>query len=184
MPAKLTPAETAAIRESQEPTRVLAARHGVSKNRVKEIRAESRAGASEDRGGRPPGYPKTGGRLPGTPNKRTVYARQIIEEHGADPVEMLAKTMNDEKVPLDLRTDCAKALLPYVYPKLSAVEVTGRDGDAVQVEHDSALLRMMREDDALVERVEALIIEQTAPARLERAMQPTYSPELPSVSET
>jgi hypothetical protein len=103
-----------------------------------------------------------------------------MEEHGADPVEMLAKTMNDEKVPLDLRTDCAKALLPYVYPKLSAVEVTGRDGDAVQVEHDSALLRMMRADDALVERMEAIIIEQTAPARQERALEPSYLPELPS----
>ncbi len=181
MPAKLTPADTAAIRESQEPTRVLAARHGVSKNRVKEIRAEARDGAGEDRGGRPPGYPKTGGRLPGTPNKRTVYARQILDEHGADPVEMLAKTMRDEKnVPLDIRIDCAKALLPYVYPRLAAVEVTGRDGDPVQVEHDSALLRLMREDDALVERMEAIIIEQTAPARLERALEPSYLPELPS----
>jgi hypothetical protein len=94
---------------------------------------------------------------------------------------MLAKTMRDEKnVPLDIRIDCAKALLPYVYPRLAAVEVTGRDGDPVQVEHDSALLRMMREDDALVERVEAIIIEQTAPARFERALEPSYLPELPS----
>jgi hypothetical protein len=180
MPAKLTPADTAAIRESQEPTRVLAARHGVSKNRVKEIRAEAREGGGEDRGGRPPGYPKTGGRLPGTPNKRTVYARQIIEEHGADPVEMLAKTMNDEKVPLDLRTDCAKALLPYVYPKLSAVEVTGRDGGPVEVEQDKMLVQRMMGDDVMVARLEALIIEQTAPARLERALEPSYRPELPS----
>ncbi len=132
MPAKLTPADTAAIRESQEPTRVLAARHGVSKNASRRSARRLATAPARTAAGRPPGYPKTGGRLPGTPNKRTVYARQIIEEHGADPVEMLAKTMNDEKVPLDLRTDCAKALLPYVYPKLSAVEVTGRDGDAVR----------------------------------------------------
>jgi len=177
MPAKLTSAETAAIRASQEPTRVLAARHGVSISRIKELRA----GASQDRGGRPVGYPRTGGRLPGTPNKRTVHARQILEEHGADPVVMLAKTMSDEKVPLDLRTDCAKALLPYVYPKLSAVEVTGRDGEAVKVEHENDICLRLMSDDIIVERLEAIIIEQGEQARLERGVsEPDYRPELPS----
>ena len=36
------------------------------------------------------------------------------------------------------------------------------------------------QDDALVERMEAIIIEQTAPARQERALEPSYLPELPS----
>jgi hypothetical protein len=177
MPAKLTAVETAAIRASQEPTRVLAARHGVSISRIKELRA----GASQDRGGRPVGYPRTGGRVPGTPNKRTVHARQILEEHGADPVEMLAKTMSDEMVPLDLRTDCAKALLPYVYPKLSAVEVSGPNGDAVRVDHQNDLCIRLMSDDIIVERLEAIIIEQNAEARLERDLdEPDYRPELPS----
>jgi hypothetical protein len=149
---------TAVIRASDEPTRVLAARHGVSITRIKELRH----GQSADRGGRPPGYPRTGGRQPGTLNKKTVYARQILEEHGADPVEALAKAMIDVKVPLDLRLDCAKALLPYVYPRLAAVEVTGRDGGPVETDHTGEIIHRMMQDDVLVARMESIVIEQQA----------------------
>ncbi|MBZ5726368.1 MAG: hypothetical protein LAP87_15380 [Acidobacteriia bacterium] len=175
MPAKLTPADREAIAQSKERTHVLAARHDVSVSRIKEIRAAAGWSRKDDKGGALPGTPKhpNSGRLPGTPNKRTVYARQILEDHGVDPVAMLAKTMADEdNVPLDVRVDCAKALLPYVYPKLSAVEVTGRDGGPVEVERDKMLVQRMMGDDVVVARLEALIIEQTEPARAERALEP------------
>jgi len=180
MPAKLTPIETEAIRASKDRTHVLAARHGVSVSRIKEIRAEVGRSRADDSGGRPVGQPKTGGRLAGTPNKRTVYARQILDQYGSDPVEMLAKTMADEgNVPLDIRIDCAKALLPYVYPKLSSVEVSGPNGDAVRVEHDQTLCELMMKDDLIVARMETLVIEMTEPARREReSFGPAYKPEL------
>ena len=157
---KLSPDDVAAIRSSREPTRVLAARHKVSISRVKAIRH----GQSVDLGGRPPGYPKSGGRVPGTPNKKTVHARQILEEYGADPVEALAKAMKDEKnVPLELRIDCAKALLPYVYPRLAAVEVTGRDGGPIETQNNIVLQSLMS-DDVVVQKIEDAWIEWQADA--------------------
>ena len=59
-----------------------------------------------------------------------------------------------------------------MYPKLSAVEVTGRDGGPVEVERDKMLVQRMMGDDVVVARLEALIIEQTEPARAERALEP------------
>jgi hypothetical protein len=181
---KLTAQEREAIAKSDERTHVLAARHGVSVSTVKEIRAAAGWSRKDDKGGSLPGSPKPfgSGRLKGQPNKRTVYARQILEEHGADPVEMLAKAMIDEDgVPLDVRIDCAKALLPYVYPKLSAVELSGPDGDPIKVAHEDELLKRMMRDDVVVGRIEQLIIEQTEPERRERAdIGPSYGVELPS----
>lgn len=180
---KLTPAEREAIAKSDERTHVLAARHGVSVSRIKEIRAAAGWSRKDDKGGSLPGSPKPfgSGRVKGQPNKRTIHAREVLEEHGADPVAMLAKTMTDEDgVPLDLRVDCAKALLPYVYPKLSAVELSGPDGDPVRVEHEDQFLKRLMADDVVVARLEELIIEQTEPTRRERAdICPSYSPELP-----
>ena len=181
MPAKLSPEQREEIAQSRDRTHVLAERYGVSVSRVKEIRAAAGWSRRDDRGGNLPGTPKNplSGRRPGTPNKRTVHAREVLEEHGADPVEMLAKTMKDEQVPRDLRVDCAKALLPYVYPRLSAVEVTGRDGDAVKVEHDHDLCVRLMADDVVVERLEAIVIERAERERAERGVETVYQPELP-----
>lgn len=124
-------------------------------------------------GGAPPGRPapEGAGRPRGSPNKRTVYARLVLEDLGSDPVEMLARTMADEaNVPLDVRVECAKALLPYVYPKLSAVEVSGPDGDPVKVEHEHALVMRMMQDPVLVRGLEDLFIEQAEDERRERAL--------------
>jgi hypothetical protein len=133
-------------------------------------------------GGAPPGKPapEGAGRPRGTPNKRTLYARVVLEDLGSDPVAMLAKTMKDEaNVPLDVRVECAKALLPYVYPKLSAVEVSGPGGDSVKVEHDHTLVMRMMQNPALVRGMEDLVIEQAEEERRERGLLPAYHPELP-----
>jgi hypothetical protein len=110
---------------------------------------------------RPKGLPKTGGRQPGSVNKKTAYARQILEEHGVDPVEQLAKAMKDENVPLEVRVDCAKALLPYVYPRLAAVEVTGRDGRPVETRNNFIITSLMS-DDVVAGRLEEAWIEWQA----------------------
>jgi hypothetical protein len=180
---KLTPAERESISTSKDRTNVLAKRHGVSLSYIKEIRREGGRTRADDRGGVLPGTPKNpnSGRKPGTPMKRTVLAREILAKHGCDPIEMLARTMADEKnVPLDLRMDCAKSLLPYVYPKLSAVEVSGPDGDSVRVEHEHTLMMRMMGDPLLVRRMEDLVIQQAEQERHERGLLPVYHPELPS----
>lgn len=182
MPAKLSPEQREEISRSRERTHVLAERYGVSVSRVKEIRAAAGWSRDDDRGGNLPGTPKhpNTGRRPGAPLKRTVEARETIAKHGASPVEALARTMNDESVPLELRMTCAKALLPYAYPRLASVEVTGRDGDAIKVEHDHDLCLRLMADDVLVERLEAIVIERAEQERDESGVEAVYQPELPS----
>jgi hypothetical protein len=133
-------------------------------------------------GGLPPGKPapRGSGRPLGSPNKRTVHARVVLEDLGADPAAFLARTMKDEDSPLDVRIDCAKALMPYVFPKLSAVEVSGPDGEPVRVEHEHSLVMRMMKDPLLVRSMEDLLIEQAEDERRERAdIGPSYA-ELPS----
>ena len=137
-------------------------------------------------GGSPPGKPAPNGagRPLGTPNKRTVHARVVLDDLGANPAAFLAQTMTDETNPLDIRIDCAKSLMPYVFPKLSAVEVSGPDGDSVRVEHEHTLMMRMMGDPLLVHRMEDLVIEQAEAERRERGMMlPVYHPELPNAEE-
>ena len=91
-------------------------------------------------GGRPPGYAKTGGRQPGTPNKTRLYAKQIIEANSdLDPLVVMCHIMNNNEKALgytgpqikvlkdggvvelpwftpELRYDAAKNLARKIYP--------------------------------------------------------------------
>jgi hypothetical protein len=88
--------------------------------------------------------------------------------------------MKDERNPLEVRIECAKSLMPYVFPKLSAVELSGPDGDSVRVEHEHTLMMRMMADPLLVHRMEDLVILQAEEERRERGMMlPVYQPELP-----
>lgn len=134
-------------------------------------------------GGAPAGKPapEGAGRPRGTPNKRTLHARFVLEELGADPAGFLALAMKDEANPLDVRIDCAKALMPYVFPKLSAVQVSGVGEDgAIRVEHEHALVMRMMRNPELVRNLEDLVIEQAEDERRERGLLPAYMPELPA----
>jgi hypothetical protein len=55
-----------------------------------------------------------------------MAVRRCLDTYG-DPMEMLAKRAHDGD------RDAAKALLPYYYPQLKAVELTGADGAAVSI---------------------------------------------------
>lgn len=123
--------------------------------------------------------PAGSGRPVGSLNKRTMNARFVLEDLGVDPAAFLAHAMNDETNPLDVRIECAKSLMPYVFPKLSAVEVSGPDGDAVKVEHEHSLMLRMMGDPLLVHRMEDLVILQAEEERRERGLLPVYRPELP-----
>ena len=89
------------------------------------------------------GY-KTGGRTAGTPNKRTGDVMWRLEALGCDPLQGLAKIAADPNTDTTLRARVLADLLPYLYPKRKALELTGPDGGAVEVD-----LRQVRERLAL-----------------------------------
>jgi hypothetical protein len=93
-----------------------------------------------------PGHKRIGGRKKGTPNKKTYNARALVErleidKKAIDPLEGLLEVASGlhkgTKDDMVLRCDCMKALLPYLYPKLSAVQsysvVEHRDGEGVDL---------------------------------------------------
>jgi hypothetical protein len=74
------------------------------------------------------------GRLPGAERaapayRRELAARRVIAKHG-DPLDFLARLMADESAERRERLDAAKALAPYLYPALKAVELSSPDGTA------------------------------------------------------
>lgn len=79
---------------------------------------------------RPKGTPKTGGRKKGSVNTKTKQIAKIISESGVTPLEYMLNVMNNELTdPPALRFEAAKAAAPYCHARLSAVEVTGKDGE-------------------------------------------------------
>ena len=93
--------------------------------------------------GRPKGYPKTGGRQRGTPNRCNAQTRERINEL-ADPIAfmtdvMLGKRMSAAGEPgdakktwcyptVDQRVKAGETLLRKVLPDLKATELSGPDG--------------------------------------------------------
>lgn len=71
-------------------------------------------------GGKRPGA----GRPPGARNKKGVALEQAIARSGMDALEYMATVMEDTSQPAQLRLDAAKAIAPYVHPRLSATEIT------------------------------------------------------------
>lgn len=83
---------------------------------------------------RPQGLPKTGGRKPGTPNKKTAELQQQVEASGMTPLAYLLQVMRDAGQEQDARLEAAKAAAPYVHARLSSVEM-----NANVTNHEAAL---------------------------------------------
>jgi hypothetical protein len=97
-----------------------------------------------------PGHPRVGGRR----KRSAAHARALAEELGVDPIHFLLMIVNSSAIevpetddngkpiigedgqpkvryiaiPLDMRVDAAKAVAPYIHPRLQATQVTGQDG--------------------------------------------------------
>jgi hypothetical protein len=80
--------------------------------------------ALEGKGGRPPGYPKTGGRQKGSPNKATLDVAEKLDALGCDPIEGLAKIAMDGKNTTEIRARCFIELAQYLHPKRKPVDVS------------------------------------------------------------
>ena len=65
---------------------------------------------------------KTGGRKPGTPNKKTQELQMRLLHVGCDPIEGMAMLAMDTKNSPELRGRMYAELAQYVAPKRKAVE--------------------------------------------------------------
>jgi hypothetical protein len=77
---------------------------------------------------------RRGGRRSGTPNRATVAKAAEIAASGLTPLDFLIATMRDEQLDLAVRIDAAKAVAPYVHPKLSAVDLNAQQGQRMKIE--------------------------------------------------
>jgi hypothetical protein len=91
--------------------------------------------ANVDHARRPKGLPKTGGRRPGSVNKRTVVLRRGFVAAGASPevaakpprqlpLEFMLDVMNDTNQSLDLRLTAARWAAPYVHSTKGHVDTS------------------------------------------------------------
>ena len=71
---------------------------------------------------------KTGGRLAGTPNRRTVEVIERLEVLGCDPIEGMALIAMDATTPIEVRARMFAELAGYVAPKRKAVDHAGGNG--------------------------------------------------------
>ena len=65
---------------------------------------------------------KTGGRKTGTPNKKTNDLLELMGDY--NPFTSLLTIAKDKTTPLDMQVKINLDLMPYIYPKRRAVEVT------------------------------------------------------------
>jgi hypothetical protein len=72
--------------------------------------------------------PSNAGRRAGTPNRASSDFREKVLRSGLSPVDFLCQTFRDPEQPMHLRVDAAKSIIPYIYPKLSNVDVHSRGG--------------------------------------------------------
>ena len=72
------------------------------------------------------------GRPPGSVNKASQEAREKVVATGETPLDYMMRVMRDKSAEHQRRDDMAKAAAPYVHPKLSAIEHTGKDGGPIE----------------------------------------------------
>jgi hypothetical protein len=79
---------------------------------------------------------KTGGRVAGTPNRKTADVAALLEGLGCSPLESMAKIADDENVDVAIRLSALKDLASYLYPKRKAIEL---DASVSVLSHEAAL---------------------------------------------
>ena len=93
--------------------------------------------------GRPKGYPRSGGRKPGTPNRKNAITRDYIIKNGC-PLSVLCSIAKGEKIQaadtesaskragifptIDQRLAAARILAAKVAPDLKSIDLAGGDG--------------------------------------------------------
>jgi len=88
---------------------------------------------------------KSGGRKPGSKNKKTLdaeaaLARAIAESGAVDPLEFMLAVMRDPQADFRVRLEAAKSAAPYRHARLSAIDHRGRAGVTVLLAGDDLAL--------------------------------------------
>jgi hypothetical protein len=68
---------------------------------------------------------KTGGRVAGTPNRKTQEISALLDSLGCDPIAGMARIAMNEAHPPELRGRMYAELAQYLFPKRKAVEHSG-----------------------------------------------------------
>lgn len=76
---------------------------------------------------------KTGGRVAGTPNRRTLELQERLEALGVDPLEGLAEIAKDVTAPIEIRARVQMELLQYLFPKRKALEVSNKTQQPISI---------------------------------------------------
>lgn len=84
--------------------------------------------SNNSKGGARPGA----GRKKGGPNRRTIETQAKAEETGITPLDYMLQVMRSDIEEPRARLAAAQAAAPYVHAKLSSIEVTGKDGGALE----------------------------------------------------
>jgi hypothetical protein len=63
------------------------------------------------------GHPKGGGRVKGTPNRKTTILLDALEAQGCHLPGQIAGLLTDPALPGALKVDLVGKLLPYLYPQ-------------------------------------------------------------------
>ena len=66
---------------------------------------------------------KTGGRMLGTPNRRTQDIHDLLKRIGCDPIKGMALIAMDDSNPVEIRARMFAELAQYVAPKRKAIQV-------------------------------------------------------------
>jgi hypothetical protein len=74
---------------------------------------------------------KTGGRVRGTPNRRTHYIEALLAHIGCDPIEGMARIAMDSQNPIEIRARMYAELAQYVAPKRKAVQIASDSSSPV-----------------------------------------------------
>lgn len=74
----------------------------------------------------------------------------MAKETGVMPLDYLLAVMRDEEQAQEVRIDAAKAVLPYLHPRLAAVEHFGPNEGMVEIvskqQRDAAVAAALRAD--------------------------------------
>ena len=87
---------------------------------------------------------KTGGRLAGTPNKRSRAVEEKLAALNVDPIEGMALLATDPATPVAIRARLFSELAGYVAPKRKAIEIDA--SDPADASRHQVIVRFVRPD--------------------------------------
>ena len=105
------------------------------------------------------------GRPPGRLGKRARVAMQVMQDENIEPLAILARTWKNRRMPFELRHAALVAMLPYCYPRLSAVTSTSQtDVRMVSIDliRDNPMLASKAEEIALALAAQPKLLEAPA----------------------